>query len=232
MKYSIIIPTYNQLNFLQRCVDSVINNTILDSEIEIIIVCNGCKDGTLDQVKIYSSTHSNIKYIYWPDPLGFSKAVNAGLAVSTGEYVVLLNNDSYLLANNWLQLLQEPFIKYPDAGLTGPMLQKYSEKYSGLVFFCVMIKREVIQKLGYLDETFSVGESEDGDYSFKAIIAGYKLYQVPLGKEYNLINENTGLFGGHFPIVHESMGTRKHLPNINEVISKNRDIFYKRYNLT
>lgn len=232
MKFSIIIPTFNQIKLLQRCIDSIINNTALNENIEIIIVCNGCKDGSLELAKNYSALYSNIKYIHWPEPLGFPKAINVGFAVSTGEYVVLLNNDSYLLANNWLEILHAPFVLYPETGLTGPMLQKFNEKLFSFIFFCVMIKREVIKKIGYLDEVFNIGEGEDADFSFKAIKAGYKLYQVPVGKDCNFIDENISLIGGSFPIVHDSLGTRRHLPDLDKILKRNKDILYRRYSLT
>ena len=232
MKVSIIIPTYNQVKLLQRCVESVINNTLLNETLEIIIISNGCKDNSLELIKNYSNLYTNIKYVHWSEPLGFPKAINAGLAVSTGEYVVLLNNDSYLLANNWLQILYEPFSLYPETGLTGPMLQKFNDNLYSFIFFCVMIKREVIKKIGYLDEIFGIGEGEDADYSFKAVKAGYKLYQVPLGKDCKFIDENISLIGGNFPIMHDSLGTRRHLSNLDSIIKINKNILYKRYNLT
>lgn len=232
MKFSIIIPTYNQIKLLERCIDSVLNNTTLNEDVEIIIISNGCKDGTLELIKKYSGLYPNIKYVYWPEPLGFPKAINAGFAVSTGEYVVLLNNDSYLLAGNWLEILQEPFALHSEAGLTGPMLQKFNEELFSFIFFCVMIKRDVIKKVGYLDEIFGIGQGEDTDFSFKALKAGFKLYQVPIGKDCSFINETTSLTSGSFPIVHDSLGTRKYLPNLDEIFKRNEAILKKRYNLT
>jgi GT2 family glycosyltransferase len=231
MKYSIVIPTYNQKDLLKRCIDSIIFNTDFNRDIEIIIVCNGCKDGSLELVKDYSSKNNKIKYVYWPDPLGFSKAVNIGLAVSTGEYVVLLNNDSYLLAETWLDVLEWPFKIDSETGITGPMVQKFTEKLYCAVFFCVMIKREVIKKIGYLDDIFGVGHAEDGDYSFKAINAGFKLHQVPYNTQCTIIEEKSGYSGGHFPIVHDSFRTRGNISDIDKIIKTNTEILHKRYKL-
>ena len=231
MKYSIIIPTYNQKDLLKKCIESVISNTDLNRDIEIIIICNGCKDGSLELVKDYSNKFNSIKYVYWPVPLGFAKAVNAGFAVSTGEYVILLNNDSYLLANAWLDILELPFKLNNNTGITSPMVQKFTEKLFCAVFFCAMIKREVIKKIGYLDDIFEVGHAEDGDYSFRAINAGFKLYQVPYNTDCKITNESLSIISGTFPIIHDSFRTRGSITGIEEIIKTNTEILHKRYKL-
>jgi len=231
MKYSIIIPSYNQKDLLKRCIDSIIFNTDFNRDIEVIIICNGCRDGSLELVKDHASKNNKIKYLYWPKPLGFSKAVNAGFAVSTGEYVVLLNNDSYFLANNWLDVLELPFKLDTSTGITSPMVQKFTEKLYCAVFFCAMIKREVIKKIGYLDDIFEVGHAEDGDYSFKAINSGFKLYQVPYNTDCKIANETLSIISGTFPIVHDSFQTRGGITGIEKIMKTNTEILHKRYKL-
>lgn len=230
MKYSIVIPTYNRKDLLEKCINSIIVNTNLNEDIEIIAVCNGCSDGSLELMQTYNRTHKNIKVVHWPEPLGFSKAVNAGLAVSTGEYVVLLNNDCSLLANNWLEILEYPFTIHPKTGITGPAYQKWPHGARSFIFFCVMIKRDVIKAIGYLDEIFGVGHGEDTDYSFRAIKAGFEMYQVPYEIEVSYIAER-GIITGSFPIFHESFQTRKLIPYMEEIIKKNENILRERYNL-
>jgi GT2 family glycosyltransferase len=230
MKYSIIIPSYNRKDLLEACINAVIENTYLTENIELIIVCNGCKDGSVELVKHYSNTNKCIKIISWPEPLGFVKAVNLGLIVSSGEFVILLNNDCFLLNKNWIEILEYPFTIHPKAGITGPALQRFTDKLQGFIFFCVMIKRNVIHTIGYLDETFEIGHGEDADYTFKAINAGYEMYQVPYNTETNFA-ANHDMISGAFPAYHKSFQTRMNIANISEVIKKNSAILRERYNL-
>ena len=95
----------------------------------------------------------DIAKLVWSDePLGYTKATNLGIKQATGEYVILLNNDTELLpqpSDTWLQMLEQPFIDEPNVGLTGP-LELY-DRYAAsnvLIFFCVMIKRDLFAKIG------------------------------------------------------------------------------------
>lgn len=230
MKYSVVIPTYNRRDLLEKCINSIIANTDLEKDIEIIVVCNGCQDGSLELMQSYIKQYKNIKSVYWPEPLGFSKAVNVGLAVSTGDYVVLLNNDCILLNKTWIEVLSYPFTVHPKTGMTGPALQKFTQELQGFIFFCVMIKRDVIKTIGYLDEIFEVGHGEDADYTFRAIKAGFEVYQVPYNLSVGYTAERGMILGG-FPIYHESFQTRKHISNMEDIIRKNENILRKRYGL-
>lgn len=230
MRYSIIIPTYNRKDLLEKCINSIIQHTELTPEIEIIAVCNGCHDGSLEIMQAYNKIHSSIKVVYWPEPLGFSRAINMGLAVSTGEYVILLNNDCFILNNTWLEVLEHPFKVHSKTGITGPALQKFTSDLQGFIFFLVMIKREVIKAIGYLDEIFEVGHGEDADYTFRTLKAGFEVYQVPYNTDCDYAKDRGMIIGG-FPIYHESFQTRKNISGMDEVIKKNSLILRQRYNL-
>ena len=122
--YSIVIPTYNHLeDCLIPCIESLKKYTELSrQDLEIIIVANGCVDGT----KEYLAAEKQIDKIIWvDDACGFPIAVNKGIEAAKGKYIVLLNNDTVLLdqkTNSWLEILREPFLKDPSVGITGPML--------------------------------------------------------------------------------------------------------------
>lgn len=92
-KISIIIPIYNVEDYLSRCLDSVIQQTLLD--IEIIGVNDGSKDKSLDILKHYASMDSRIKVIDKANG-GVASARNAGLAEATGERIMFLDPDDYL----------------------------------------------------------------------------------------------------------------------------------------
>ena len=112
MKYSVVIPTYNNCDkFLKPCIDSIIKYTHLE-DIELIISANGCTDNTEEYLNNLKATIPNLKVIWSKNPLGFPKSVNLGIKASSCEKIVLLNNDTQLLEqqkNTWLDLLDLHF---------------------------------------------------------------------------------------------------------------------------
>lgn len=230
IQISIIIPTYNHLaDCLKPCIESIIKYTNL-CNVEVIIVANGCKDGTLDYLK---SLDKNIfKYIWFDEPIGYPKSINEGIKKSSGNYILLLNNDIILLEqekNKWIDMLVYPLKKDKDAGLSGPILG-----YSGpadrnfLVFFCAMIKKEVIDKVGMLDEIFTPGGGEDTDFCIRAEDNGYKLCQAGHNDSFN-----DNMIIGNFPIYHKGEATvhdKKLVPNWSKIFDRNSNILLNRYN--
>ena len=174
VKTSIIIPTYNHLDYLKDCVESIVKYTDL-SDVEVIVVVNGCTDETREWVKRLGEPFK----VYWiKEPVGYIKAVNVGIKQSMGEYIVLLNNDTKILGNNWLSMLEKPFSN-PSVGLTGPVKANRDDLGRDyLLFWCVMIKQEVFNKIGQLDEAFGIGYHEDVDFCIRAENAGYQLVEV------------------------------------------------------
>jgi GT2 family glycosyltransferase len=225
IKNSIIIPTYNKLETLKHCVESIIQHTDL-TETEVIIVSNGCKDGTVEYIKGLGNA---FKVIHWPEPVGYPNAVNIGICVSRGEYIIQLNNDVVLMAGNWLQLLLEPFTNHKTAGVTGLVKGNWNNSPWG-IFFCAAFKKEVVSKIGLLDTIFSPGTGEDVDFCLKAVNAGYTVHQVPeqvLPTEKN--NHNFKI--GPFPIWHKGSSTFNELDRnlVNETTKRSFSILESRY---
>jgi GT2 family glycosyltransferase len=98
MKVSVIIPNFNGQSFLKNCLDSLYNQKI---PLEVIVIDNGSEDGSVDYIK----SISNIILIENKENLGFAKAVNQGIAISSNEFVFLLNNDTVIEKNTIFHLL-------------------------------------------------------------------------------------------------------------------------------
>ena len=96
---SIIILTFNQLKYTKECVESIRKHT--PEPHEIIFVDNGSTDGTGKWLKKLVKNNSNYKLIENKKNLGFSKGCNQGIEASSGEYILLLNND-VVVTENWL----------------------------------------------------------------------------------------------------------------------------------
>lgn len=90
-KVSIIIPNFNGLKFLKKAINSLEKQTY--TNFELIVVDNGSIDGSKDFLQGIANSHSNYKAIFNKTNLGFAKAVNQGIDLSSSEYICLLNND-------------------------------------------------------------------------------------------------------------------------------------------
>ena len=185
-------------------------------DVELIVSANGCTDNTNYYMTYLHSVGLNFKEVWHDEPLGFPKAVNAGLKYATGDKIVLLNNDTVLLdqpKNNWLDRL--------NIGSISAVLTQYSEitKRNFAVFFCVMIDRKVFDTIGYLDEDFYIGGCEDIDFCFRADNAGFMIIDVG--------------HNGDFPVYHAAEGTM-HDPNLvsdwDNVFLKNQLRLDKKHN--
>lgn len=96
MKISVIIPVYNVEKYLEKCIQSVINQTI--KNLEIILVDDGSTDLSGKICDEYSKKDKRIKVIHKENG-GLSDARNAGLNIESGEYIVFVDSDDYIEYN-------------------------------------------------------------------------------------------------------------------------------------
>lgn len=101
---SIIIPVYNVKPYLQRCVQSVLQQTYRD--IEVIIVDDGSTDGSGELCDELATTDNRIIVIH-QDNQGLSGARNTGIRNATGEYIAFIDSDDEWLLTNGLEKLIE-----------------------------------------------------------------------------------------------------------------------------
>lgn len=87
---SVIVCTYNRAMHLDKCINSVLQQSI--KEWELIIADDGSSDNTFEIVNKYIALHPNIKYVKHTNT-GQGMARNTGLALSTGEYITFLDSD-------------------------------------------------------------------------------------------------------------------------------------------
>lgn len=114
MKLSIVIVNYNVEHFLEQCLFSV-RKAIANIEAEVYVVDNNSVDGSL---KMLSEKFPEVKVIANKDNVGFSRANNQAIRVSTGEYVLLLNPDTVVEDDTFTKTI-EFMDTHPDAGGLG-----------------------------------------------------------------------------------------------------------------
>lgn len=103
-KISVVIPVYKVENFLDRCVQSVINQTLQD--IEIILVDDESPDSCPQMCDEYAKQDNRIKVVHKKNEgLGFAR--NSGLDVAKGEYVTFLDSDDFVELNAYEILYNE-----------------------------------------------------------------------------------------------------------------------------
>ncbi len=200
---SIVMLTFNQLDLTKECLASLERHT--EMPYELIIVDNGSGDGTVEFIRKYEKRHpGKVRSIFNKENLAFSKANNQGIRISGGDYILLLNND-VVLTKGWLGKIIRCLESSENIGAVGPctnvasgpqkvspgyskltQLDPYAAafalKYSGrwvnchrLNAFCFLVKREVTESIGLLDERFGPGGFEDYDYCLRIRQAGYRI---------------------------------------------------------
>lgn len=103
-KVSIIVPIYNVEKFLDRCIQSLVNQTLND--IEIILVDDGSPDNCPKMCDEYAQKDSRIKVIHKKNA-GLGYARNSGLEIATGEYVAFVDSDDYVDTTIYEKLYNE-----------------------------------------------------------------------------------------------------------------------------
>lgn len=93
MKISVIVPVYNVENYLDKCLNSLVNQTLKD--IEIIVVNDGAKDNSQKIIDEYAGKYNNIKS-YIKENGGLSSARNYGLKMATSDFIAFVDSDDYV----------------------------------------------------------------------------------------------------------------------------------------
>jgi GT2 family glycosyltransferase len=193
MKCDIVIAVWNNLELTKSCIGSIIKNT--DAEYRLVIIDNASDNETKKYLEgLKDREDPRVLLVRNETNLGFIKAVNQGIKLSEAPYICLINNDT-IVTKGWLSEMIKVARGSPRIGLVNPSsntlgqdpgkgesVDVYAEslkkeaatstEIGSAHGFCMLIKREVIDRIGVFDEIYGMGNFEDTDYSRRVIKEG------------------------------------------------------------
>jgi len=204
MKVSIIIITGNNFLKLKRTFDSIEKYTDLSNK-EIIVVSNGSIDETVSYIEEKKQKGFPCKILEFSNQISFSKAVNIGVLASIGEFLLLFQDDAVIrektekdLYVNWML---SPFYADLTVGMTGWFkFRDPQTKENFILFSCCMIKRNIFELVGGLEETSDLTYKEVG-FCVKLKKNGFRVTQVP---EDFPVDETTNTAKSYSPVAYGS----------------------------
>lgn len=132
-KISILIPNKDHADDLRRCIDSIKERSTYDNYEVIIIENNSTEDATFAYYKTMEN-QEKIKVVTYEGEFNYSKINNFGTKYATGEYLLLLNNDTQVITMNWLEAMLM-YAQRPDVGAVGAKLYygDHTIQHAGIV---------------------------------------------------------------------------------------------------
>lgn len=209
-QFSILIPTWNNLEYLKFCIDSLRKNSRFDNQ--FIVFVNEGKDGTVDWIE----TQIDIDYIHAEENLGVCYAVNACRTLVKNDYIIYMNDDMYACPDWDFELQQEikklktdyfymsaslieplslsnpnyvAIVKdfgdspetFDEKGLLNELPHLQKENWQGSSWPPSVVHKKVWDLVGGFSTEFTPGMYSDPDFSMKLWAAGVRIF-IGIGK--------------------------------------------------
>lgn len=147
---SVILPSYKPGNYLYCCIDSILNQSLMQTDYEVILILNGCKEPYQSAIESYLSekdTNKIVKLLQIDTP-GVSNARNLGIEESKGEYITFVDDDDFI-SSTYLEALKRVADK-ETIGLSNEMLFNPDDNTTRLEYFSEEYKKRAgLGKLPY-----------------------------------------------------------------------------------
>ena len=228
-KISIVIPNKDHIEDLRRCLTSIFEKSSYDNY-EIIIVENNSTTKEIFEYYAEVCKNPRISVMVYEGEFNYSRINNFGVSKASGEYVILLNNDTEVITLNWMEELLM-YAQREDVGAVGCKLYYedktiqhagvviglgahrtaghthykvsmnnlgymgrlcYAQNVSAVTGACLMVKKELYEEIGGLDETFEVSLN-DVDFCLRLREAGYLNVFTPFAQLYHYESKSRGL---------------------------------------
>lgn len=112
IKVSIIVPFYNVEQYIEKCLNSLVNQTL--KEIEIILINDGSQDNSAEIAKKFEKKYPNKVTYYEKNNGGLGDARNFGIKYASGEYVAFLDSDDYVEPTMYEEMYKKAKIENAD----------------------------------------------------------------------------------------------------------------------
>ena len=199
---SVVVLSYGDAEFTNAAIRSLFERGATYPSLEILVVDNGSPRAELEKVKEYAGSYPDVQLVENGVNLGFAKGNNIGMARARGEYVLLLNNDTYV-APGAIYGMARHLARHPEIGAVGPLTNNIGNEarlavdyadmeemrraarriawgfrtrhfsVNALAYFAVMFRRCDLECFGLLPEEYGLGMFEDDDHSRTIQSRGY-----------------------------------------------------------
>ena len=217
--FSVVIPNWNGLKFLQTCLDSLAQQTY--SPLEVLVVDNASTDGS--QALIHDN-FPEVKLIVLPENRGFTGACNAGIEQAQGAYISLLNNDTQV-EPDWAAAIVDAYERHSDVGIVASKMLLFDKRdhfHTAGDYFTVdgrpgnrgvwqqdtgqfdqeafvfsacggsaAYRKTMLDQIGVLDDEFFFS-LEDVDLGWRAQLTGWRCLYVPTAVVYHHLSATGG----------------------------------------
>jgi len=218
MKVTVVIPNYNGLHFLDKCLSSMGAQTFDD--VHTLVVDNGSTDGSISYIR---ENFPWVELVELGENTGFDHAVNVGIEKAETPYVLLLNNDTEvepdfvgelykaIEASEDIFSVSSKMLNFANRGIMDDAGDFYSafgwqfqrgvgrcervfNKPSKIFSACAgaaIYRKSILEKIGHFDEKF-FAYLEDIDIGYRAKIHGYKNVFCPTARVYHVGSGSSG----------------------------------------
>lgn len=203
-KLSVLIPTWNNIEFLKICINSLLKNSYF--EVQIIVIVNEGADRTEEWIR----SQKEIDYVYSKDNIGICYGLNSARSLIKSEYIVYLNDDMYVLPDWDLALSKEiELVGNKNFMLSGTMIEPtetgnscvivkdygqniqdfkeelllkeykslFRQDWNGSMLPPHVVHVDIWDLVGGMSIEFSPGILSDSDFSRKLFEAGVRLFK-------------------------------------------------------
>lgn len=263
---SIVIPTKNQKELLKRCVDSIVNKTTYKNYKIVIINNDSDEEEMIKYLAELRSQHTVLDIHNRNNKFSYAYINNQAVSMIESEYVLLLNNDTEVISNNWLSNMMG-YGKIDDIGIVGARLlfpdnrvqhagvvlglyngmvapafkllpdynlgyfnfAKVSRNYSCVTAACMLIKRDLFNKLnGFDEEKFAVAYN-DVDLCIRCLNSGKRIVYAPEAELYHY----EGATRGFVDNIDEILNYKSLYGNyVDKYYNKNLSLYDEQFNIS
>lgn len=165
---SIVIPNKDSVEVLRRCIDSIEEKTDYRNFEILVVENNSTEDATFEYYRTVPEQYENVRIATWDGPFNYSAINNYGVGLTSGKYLLFLNNDTEVIESCWLSSMLS-FCQREDVGAVGAKLLYPDDtvQHAGVMMICCRNEGE----MGGPIHVFNNLDRDDPGYMRRAVIS-------------------------------------------------------------